>query len=131
MRRGASALLILLLCMSTTYGIFIRTVGLQEIYSGPNGVPLPGWDTVVDPYTYTKYSSVAEFVFTMSDVMYEYEIMPEVFAAPIVTVESGEDVVAPFTFGDASSGNYFAGTDVRLYPSPTTAFHFQIHSCLT
>ena len=59
----------------------------------------------------------------MSDVMYEYEIMPEVFTAPLVTVESGEDVVAPFTFGDASSGNYFEGSDVREGSAHLQAHH--------
>ena len=60
MTKGVIGLLLLLLCISSALGIIIKTVDLEEIYSGPEGVPLPGWDSPVDPNTFERYQSVAE-----------------------------------------------------------------------
>ena len=48
---------------------------------------------------------------TTEDAYYGSDIT-EVFGPPQVTVESGEDIVDPLVYGDASDGYYFDGTGV-------------------
>ena len=37
----------------------MSTADYEEIYSGPGGVPRPGWDSMVKPTLYSNYYSVA------------------------------------------------------------------------
>ena len=48
------------LLLVETHGIHISTPDYETIYSGPGGVPSPGWDTVVNPFLYTSHQSVAQ-----------------------------------------------------------------------
>merc|ERR1712137_37474 len=93
------------------HSIHVSTADYEEIYAGPGGVPRPGWDSMVKPTLYSNYYSVAMFLFsgTTEDAYYGSDIT-EVFGPPQVTVESGEDIVDPLVYGDASDGYYFDGT---------------------
>lgn len=52
------------LLITVVHAIHISTPGYEVIYSGPGGVPTPGWDTLVDPVFYSNYLSVAQVCFS-------------------------------------------------------------------
>lgn len=103
--------IVLFVFIVSVQSIHISTPDFETIYSGPGGVPTPGWDTLVDPVLYTNHMSVAQFLIaeTQEDSYY-YASIQEVFGPPIIKVESGKDVVDPMLFGIAADGYFFDGT---------------------
>jgi len=102
----------LLLCISLAQAIRIHTSEYQPIYSGDNGELEKGWDKPAESILYTKYISVAEFVFSSSDDAYVYygPSIEETMSAPKVEVEVGSDIVQPILTGDAKEGYRFDGS---------------------
>jgi len=105
-----SCLVCLVFSIIGTDSIHISTSDLEEVYSGPGGVPSPGWDSLIKPKTYSNYVSVAQFLFTeTSNEEYYYLSVQEVFAPPQLKVESGADVIDPYVFGVAADGYFLEG----------------------
>jgi len=106
-----TCLLFVIVLVTTANCIRISTADYSDsIYSGPGGIVTPGWDTMVLPKVYSKYFSVAQFLFsgTTEDSYYDFAVQ-EVFGPPQLTIESGEGIVNPLIFGDAADGYFFDG----------------------